>query len=112
MSGFLRYVVDRSLAGEGDKVKEYAMGIDFFGGDHDYDPRIDSIVRVEARRLRSKVDEYYAGPGRDDPVVIRLRRGSYVPAFEKRTADAPAPQTVVSTPAASTSQRPRGRVGW
>ena len=48
----------------------------------DYDPRIDSIVRVEAGRLRSKVDEYYSGPGRGDSILIQLRKGSYAPAFE------------------------------
>jgi TolB-like protein len=84
MSGFLRYVVDRALAGESDQVKEYVIGVDVFGRDEHYDPRLDSIVRVEARRLRTKIDEYYAGPGSKDPVIIRMRRGSYVPAFEQR----------------------------
>jgi TolB-like protein len=84
MSGFLRYVVDRTLAGEGDQVKEYSIGVDVFGRNGEYDPRLDSIVRVEARRLRAKVEEYYANGGIHDPVIIRLRRGSYVPTFEAR----------------------------
>ncbi len=86
MSRFLRYVVERTLAGEADRLKEYTIGVDVFDRKEEYDPRIDSIVRVEAARLRSKVDEYYNRPGADDPIVIRLRRGSYIPAFEERTA--------------------------
>jgi adenylate cyclase len=46
-----------------------------------YDPSIDAIVRVEARRLRAKLKAYYEGPGRNDPVLIGLRPGSYVPVF-------------------------------
>ena len=109
MSGFLRYVVERSLAGEGDKVKEYAIGIDVFGRNSDYDPRLDSIVRVEARRLRSKVDESYAGAGREDPVVIRLRRGSYVPVFEQRTTETPVPVPAAATTADPSKSR---AVAW
>jgi TolB-like protein len=90
MSRFLRYVVERTLAGEADRLKEYAIGVDVFDRTDQYDPRLDSIVRVEAARLRSKVEEYYSRDGLDDPVVIRLRRGSYVPVFEARPLPAPA----------------------
>jgi TolB-like protein len=95
MSAFLRYVVEQALSGEAARVKEYAIGVEVFGRDQDYDPRLDSIVRVEARRLRAKVDEYYAGRGADDPVLIRLRRGTYVPTFEQR---APAPIAAAPQP--------------
>ena len=84
MSGFLRYVVERTLAGEGDQIKEYVIGVAVFGRGEDYDPRLDSIVRVEARRLRTKLDEYYAADGRDDTIVIAIPRGSYSPTFEHR----------------------------
>ena len=86
MSRFLRYVVERTLAGEADQLKEYAIGIDVFDRNEAYDPRMDSIVRVEAARLRSKIDEYYNQTGVDDPILIRLRRGSYIPVFEGRSA--------------------------
>jgi TolB-like protein len=98
MSRFLRYVVDRVLAGQGDQIKEYVVGVEVFGRQAEYDPRVDSIVRVEARRLRTKLDEYYSGPGRDDPVVIELRRGTYVPQFHCRAAATVAP---AMTPSAS-----------
>src|SRR6185295_2515714 len=83
-SRFLKFVVERTIAGEGDQLKEYVIGRAVFDRGDDYDPRIDSIVRVEAGRLRSKIDEYYAGPGREDSVLIQLKRGSYAPAFEPR----------------------------
>lgn len=85
MSGFLRYVVERALAGETDRVKEYVIGVEVFGRDERYDPRLDSIVRVEARRLRTKLDEYYAREGADDEVIIKMRRGTYAPCFERRS---------------------------
>ena len=84
LSRFLRYVVERTLSGEGDRLKEYVIGTEVFERGEQYDPRVDSIVRVEAGRLRAKLDEYYNGPGCDDPVVIRMRRGGYTPAFESR----------------------------
>jgi adenylate cyclase len=83
---FLRYVVGRTLAGEADQLKEYVLGLDVFDRSDGYDPRLDSIVRVEARRLRAKLDEYYAGPGAGDRVIIAIPRGSYAPVFSTRPA--------------------------
>ena len=90
----LRYVVERTLAGEGDQLKEYVLGTEVFDRSGEYDPRIDSIVRVEARRLRSKLDEYYMGPGAGDPIAIEIPRGSYVPVFSWRSAPAIVPAAV------------------
>jgi TolB-like protein len=100
---FLRYVVDRTLAGEGDQLKEFVIGVDVFDRGEQYDPRIDSIVRVEAGRLRSKLDQYYSQATDDEPVVIRIARGSYVPSFGYRVPsdDAVAP----SLPDAQRSSR-------
>jgi TolB-like protein len=111
MSRFLRYVVERAIAGESEQIKEYAIGVDVFGRSADYDPRLDSIVRVEARRLRSKLDEYYAGEGRNDEVVISIRRGTYVPVFEHKAAAAGAPglPTPAEAPADRASLTPTAR---
>jgi TolB-like protein len=95
LSRFLRFVVERTLAGEGDQLKEYLLGTEVFDRPSDYDPRLDSIVRVEARRLRAKLAEYYEGPGRLDPIVIRVDKGSYTAAFE-------AAPVIVAEPAALT----------
>jgi serine/threonine-protein kinase len=62
--------VERTLEGRGDHLKEYLLGVEVFGRDGAYDPRIDPVVRVEARQLRFKLTEYYATEGRDDPVRI------------------------------------------
>ena len=77
LSRLLRYVVERTLAGEADQLKEYAVGVEVFDRDDKYDPRLDSIVRVEAGRLRSRLDEYYNGEGAQDEVRIVLPRGGY-----------------------------------
>lgn len=82
LSRLLRYLVDRTLAGEGDQLKEYVLGVEVFDRGEQYDPRLDSIVRVEARRLRAKLDEYYANAGAHDPLVISVPRGSYAALFE------------------------------
>ena len=111
MSRFLRYVVERTLAGEADRLKEYAIGVDVFDRREDYDPRVDSIVRVEAARLRTKVDEYYNQRGLDDPIVIRLRRGSYIPAFEGRLLASPAESVEGSQSPAPAATRHRWPVG-
>lgn len=99
---FLRFVVERSLAGEGGELKEYAIGIGVFDRDEQYDPRIDSIVRVEAGRLRTKIDEHYNGAGASDDLVIRIPRGTYAPVFERRqngaAAAAPVPTEAPGIP--------------
>jgi TolB-like protein len=77
MSRFLKFVVERTLAGDGERLKEYVIGVEVFDRAADYDPRIDSIVRVEAARLRSKLAEYYAGEGSSDAVVLTLPKGGY-----------------------------------
>jgi len=78
---FLQMTVDKTLAGEQQHISEYALGREVFDRKSSYDPRIDSIVRVEARRLRHKLGEYYQHAGAADPVVIELHQGSYVPVF-------------------------------
>jgi len=81
MERFLKLVVERSLHGHPEELKEYALGRDVFNRGEDYDPRADSIVRVEAQRLRRKLREYYESNGTGDPVLIDLPAGSYVAVF-------------------------------
>ena len=80
-SAFLDYVVDAALDGRKNKLKEYAIGVDVFEKDESFDPSTDSIVRVEASRLRAKLTEYYTGEGAEDPVKIEIPKGHYAPAF-------------------------------
>ncbi|HLX45709.1 MAG TPA: tetratricopeptide repeat protein [Bryobacteraceae bacterium] len=86
---FLRFTVENALNGELDQLNEQVIGRDVFDRKKGYDPQIDSIVRVEARRLRSKLADYYRAPGASDPVQITLEKGGYVPAFRYVTPSAP-----------------------
>lgn len=81
---FLRYVVERTLEGAASQIKEMVIATDLYGRSSDYDPKIDSMVRVEATRLRTKLQSYYAEQGYRDPVSIIIPKGSYVPRFEWR----------------------------
>src|SRR5579872_1301743 len=81
---FLQFIVDECLLGQQHRLKEYLIGVEVFNRQEAFDPRVDSIVRVEARRLRTKIEEYYLTEGREDEIRIVLRKGSYVPVFETR----------------------------
>lgn len=105
LSRLLRHVVEKTLAGEGDQLKEYSVGMEVFDRDEKYDPRVDSIVRVEAGRLRSRLEEYYGADGAGDAVRISLPRGAYVAQFEDRIA------ALVGAAAPPVSGATRGR-GW
>jgi TolB-like protein/tetratricopeptide (TPR) repeat protein len=91
MRQFLRLVVERTLAGRRDSLKESVIGTEVFERSPDYDPSVEPVVRVEARRLRAKLQEYYEGEGIHDPVVISLPKGGYAPAFEFRPGAPVAP---------------------
>src|SRR5512135_2863172 len=83
LSRFLRFVVDSTLEGRPERLKEYVLGIEVYQKGTNFDPRIDSTVRVEAARLRAKLREYYETEGRDDRVRIELPKGAYAPAFRR-----------------------------
>jgi len=82
---FLQYVVEKTFANS--PPKEYAIAVDVFGRGTEYDPAVDSTVRVEAGRLRSRLREYYAGEGRGDPLHIEIPKGSYAAVFTVCDAD-------------------------
>ena len=86
LSKLLRYVVEKTLAGEADQLKEYVVGVEVFDRDGNYDPRLDSIVRVEAGRLRTRLDQYYNGEGAGSPIRINLPRGGYSAQFDDARA--------------------------
>ena len=81
---FLSYIVEQSLVGEIDGVKEYNIALAVFDREPAFNPATDTIVRVEARRLRQQLAAYYLGSGRNDPVVIEMPKGGYLPAFRHR----------------------------
>jgi hypothetical protein len=81
LKAFLAFVVRKSLEGMEGEVKEYTIATEVFGRSDKYDPRIDSLVRVQAARLRSKLEDYYATEGKNDQVYIDLPKGHYVATF-------------------------------
>jgi TolB-like protein/Tfp pilus assembly protein PilF len=81
---FLRFTIDHAISGRTESLKEYIIGTEVYDRKPPYHPSQDSIVRTEARRLRSKLKEYYEVEGRNDPVFIYFRPGSYVPVFRSR----------------------------
>lgn len=85
LTHFLRFTVDQALLSRQGSTKEYLLGLEVFGKQADYDPRTDPIVRVEARRLRRKLDEYYATEGLRDPLLIEYPKGGYLPVFRYHT---------------------------
>jgi serine/threonine-protein kinase len=86
---FLTFAVDAALAGRIELLKEYTLGVDVFDRGATFDPKTDPIVRVDARRLRKAIRQYYAGEGAGDPVEIDLPTGSYLPVFRLRTTERP-----------------------
>jgi len=81
LKAFLRFVVDREIEGQESQLKEYVIATEVFGRGKGFDSRIDSVVRVQAGRLRTKLQEYYATEGKEDEIVIDLPKGQYTPVF-------------------------------
>ena len=103
LNRFISFAAQYALECTGEPLKEYVIGVEVFDRTSGYDPRIDPIVRVEARRLRSKLNSYYASIGREDPVLIEFPKGTYAPSFCIRTLpprvrvdDNPLPRLVMS----------------
>lgn len=82
--GFLRFIVEETLAGRQDRLHGYTIGVHALGRSEDFDPQADPIVRVEAGRLRRRLERHYLTEGVDDPVLIEVPKGGYVPEFSYR----------------------------
>ena len=78
---FLRYSVEHTLRGEQDELKEYRLGLEVFDRASDFDPRLDPVVRMTARRLRTKLEEYYEDEGAKQPIRIHVPKGGYGATF-------------------------------
>jgi serine/threonine-protein kinase len=86
MTRFLTFSVDETLNGRAAGLKEYSLGVAVFDRPSGFDPRTEPIVRVEARRLRSKLEAYYQGEGAEDELIVELPKGGYAPRFRRREA--------------------------
>ncbi len=92
LSRFLAYIVEETLAGRGEMLKEYSLGVTVFDRGETFDPKVDTIVRVQARRLRAKLEQYYQSADQRDPVLIELPKGSYAPTFQFSPVSGPPAQ--------------------
>src|SRR5688500_16318159 len=83
LSGFLEFVVDKSLDGKDQEIKEYSIGINVLSLDPDFNPQLNGIVRIHAGRLRRALKEYYHEAGKTDPILIDIPKGNYIPLFQR-----------------------------
>ncbi len=100
LRAFLDFVVRASLGNQSEKIKGYTIAVEALGRPEDFNPVTDPIVRVEAARLRRRLETYYTGSGAGDPLRISIPKGSYTPRFlpvepaaEPQTVTAATPQT-------------------
>jgi hypothetical protein len=99
---FLRFVIEQTLLGQTDLLKERTLGIEIFGREADYDTASDPIVRVTATEIRKRIAQYYQEPGHETELRVSLPAGSYVPQFHwPQGAGAPQTLAVITAPAAS-----------
>ena len=108
LAAFLRFVVEAVLEGNSDRIKGYVIAVEVLKRGPKFNPQIDPIVRVEATRLRRTLERYYAGAGAEDPVVITLPRGTYVPTFTRRASVRPGGLAGEATTEASPEALPPG----
>jgi hypothetical protein len=106
---FLRFVIDHTLQGQTDLLKERTLGIEIFGREADYDTASDPIVRVTATEIRKRIAQYYQEPGHETELRVSLPAGSYLPQFHWPQAAKETSHTeivVASPPPASVSAEP------
>lgn len=89
-SRFLKFIVEETLEGRGGRLKAFTIATMALDRPEDFNPQSNSIVRVQAMRLRELLVDYYAGPGSNDAFEIRLQRGNYRPEFVRRLSSLPA----------------------
>jgi len=95
LSHLLTYLCEKALSGEGQQIKEYSIAVDVFGRKESFDLESNSIVRVQANRLRKHLASYYAGEGANHELRISIPLGQYAPVFEAVEKSLPAPPPVV-----------------
>ena len=98
LARFLSFTVKETLEGRGGALKESVIGVEVFGRDPGYDPKVDPIVRVQARRLRSKLDQWYAAAGQASPLRIALPKGGYTPEWQRPEPEPAAPAASPPSP--------------
>ncbi len=111
LTHFLSYLCDKTFAGEADQIKEYSVALDVFDRRDSFDQDTDSIVRVQANRLRKRLSEYYSGEGATHSIRITIPVGQYVPVFERAGLEI-APEGSIERTDGSSGWRPRNWLVW
>ena len=112
LSHLLSYLCEKTFAGETDQIKEYSVAVDVFDRQDSFDQDTDSIVRVQANRLRKRLSEYYAGEGAGHSLQISVPVGQYVPSFRRvEELREPAPTPSIEHPV-PTGLRVKSRLYW
>jgi hypothetical protein len=114
LRAFLRFVVTKAVDNQDASLKEYTIATEVFGRSNNYDSRSDSVVRVQASRLRSKLQEYYATEGKHDKILIDLPKGHYAPTFTyiEGANGSAASEVLTPEPAAIPAQQAVGKNKW
>src|SRR5688572_31381525 len=84
---FLNFIVSEYAEDRGAGLQEYVVGVEVFGKEPSFDPRTDPIVRVQARRLRSRLERYYTTEGERDELIVELPKGGYTPVIRQRSEE-------------------------
>ncbi len=92
---FLSYIVEESLAGRADRIKAFSIATDVLGRGSSFDGSVDPVVRIEAGRVRRALEHYYLVAGADDPIIITIPKGGYVPIFTRRDTNGSSDQASV-----------------
>lgn len=108
----LSYLTEQALDHPGASPKEYQIATEVFGRPGDFDPHLDSTVRVQAGRLRAKLAEYYASEGAEDTLVVELPKGTYALSFHHRSSNHSRDHTGASAQAAASLPNSRSSSGW
>ncbi len=109
---FLQYVVAETLAGRADRIKAFSVAVEVFGRDETFDAQNDPVVRIEAGRLRRALEHYYLLEGKDDPVVIEIPKGGYVPVFGVRKQDSAIAEPEPAATGVPEQPAPDARRSW
>ena len=114
MRAFLLYITEHLITGQAERLKEQSIGTEVLGRKPNYDPADDNIVRVRAHELRERLEKYFTTEGLDEPVVITVPKGTYVPEFSPRVVvpqDAPVePPTARDIP--PIQKKPQSRIRY
>jgi hypothetical protein len=108
----LKYLARHALDHPGVSVKEYQIATEVFGRQDNFDPQVDSAVRVQAGRLRAKLAEYYASEGAEDSIIVELPKGMYVLSFHPRSGNGRSGRAAVNETAHEAKAEPATFRRW